>query len=79
MNSLPTKPFLFSQTKHLAVAPSHDALKPSALCGSNLQLYLLQQWLAPTDVQRSSVPAVQASSFGSWFRLGENIRNVWDP
>jgi hypothetical protein len=31
---------------------------------------------APTDAQKSSVPAVQASSFGSWFRLAENIETI---
>jgi hypothetical protein len=65
-----------SQTKHLAVF-SHDALKPSALCGSNPSALLALTMACARDVQKISVPAVQASSFGSWFRLAENIGNDW--
>jgi hypothetical protein len=76
-SSLPTKPFRPHKPNILQWLFSHDALKPSALW-FKLQLCLLQQWLAPRDVQKK-VPAVQASSSCGWFRLGKNIRNDWDP
>jgi hypothetical protein len=36
--------------------------------------------VAPRDVQREfQFRQYRLAVLGGWFRLGENIRNVWDP
>jgi hypothetical protein len=69
----------FSQTKHLAVVFPMMLLN-LLLCVVQILRLCLLQWLAPRDVQREfQFRQYRLAVLGGWFRLGENIRNVWDP
>jgi hypothetical protein len=79
-SSLPTKTVSFSQTKHLAVAPfPMMLLKASALCGSNPSAPCRNDGLRQGMFREFQFRQYRLAVLGGWFRLGENIRNVWDP